>query len=150
MLVRTLLEARHTAAVRTMESGRPLGEAISLLGGERVSLILVTRDAVPVGALSRGDLLSALAGGPIPASLDRPVEEAMTSSLLSVGPDDRIDRALEVALHAGIRWIPVIGEGRLLGILSAAELFQRSLDALRAEVDHLQKYIADLQEADFD
>ena len=150
MLVRTLLESRRTAAVRTMESGRRLAEAVALMGGEKVSLILVTRDAVPVGALSRGDLLSALADGPMPAAMDRSVEEVMTPGLISVGPDDRIDRAVEVALNADLRWVPVIEEGRILGILSAHELFQWRLDGLRDEVGHLQTYIADLQEAAFD
>lgn len=133
-----------------MESGRRLAEAVSLMGGERVSPILVTCDGALVGVLSRGDLLSALAREPIPAALDRTVGETMNPNLLSVGPSDRIDRALEVALNADLRWVPVIEEGRPLGILSAAELFQKRLEAFAAEVGHLQKYITDLQEAMLD
>ncbi|WP_373501177.1 CBS domain-containing protein [Desulfococcus sp.] len=150
MLVRTLLEARHAAAVHTMESGRPLGDAAALMCGEKVPLLVVTRDDVPVGALSRGDILAAMMKGPVQAALDSPVREAMTPTLMAVGPDDRTDAALEMVTGAGIRHLPVIEGNRVLGILSAAELFQKKMEAAAAELRYLQEYITDLHEASFD
>lgn len=150
MLVRTLVEKRHAAAVRTIESDGCLADAAAVMCGENIAPIIVTRDGLPVGFLGPGDALPHLLKEPARKASDIPVSDAMNPKLITVGPDDRIDETLAMMMAADMQNVPVLEDNRIVGILPLKELFQHRMEALASELHHLQNYIKDLQEAPLD
>jgi CBS domain-containing protein len=54
------------------------------------------------------------------------IEEVMTRDLVTVGPDDDVERALNAMEEHQVRRIPVVdGDGRLVGIIAQADIAAR-------------------------
>lgn len=50
------------------------------------------------------------------------VEEVMTEEVVSVGPDDTLEDLAEIFLHKKANPVPVIDNGKLVGIVSRADI----------------------------
>ena len=94
-------------------AARSLNEAavgtVVIMDGRRVS-----------GILSERGVVRALAGGADPDT--SAVAAAMSSSPRYATPHDELHTAIEVMLAAGIRHLPVLDEGELVGIVSMRDL----------------------------
>ena len=51
------------------------------------------------------------------------VSDAMTREPLTVAPDDRISKAMALMKNARIRHLPVVHDGRLIGLLTQSDIF---------------------------
>jgi CBS domain-containing protein len=83
-------------------------------------------DEPVLGVLTRADLVAALARG----GLGSPVREVMRPSCPTVGPGDPLDRVIEVMRGNGCPLVPVVSEGRLVGLVTPENLAE--LIAVRA------------------
>jgi acetoin utilization protein AcuB len=103
-------------------------------------LVVVDGEALLVGIVSARDLARAL---PSPATslarhevnglLDRlTVAEIMTRPVIVVEPSRRLDEALRVMLLERISALPVTDVGRLVGILTDADVFDLVVRSMRA------------------
>jgi len=99
------------AAARMMERG--VGAAV-VLEGERVAAILTERD-----------VMKAVAAG---ADGRAPVADWMTRHPDTIEPGDTMDHAGSLMIHGGYRHLPVVEEGRIVGIVSIRDLMRVALD----------------------
>jgi len=99
------------AAARMVERG--VGAAV-LLEGERVAAILTERD-----------VLKAVAAG---ADGSAPVAGWMTRHPDTIEPTDTMDHAASLMIHGGYRHLPVVEEGKVVGIVSIRDLMRVALD----------------------
>ncbi len=60
------------------------------------------------------------------------VNAAMTETLVTVSPSDTIEKAAQLMLKHKIGGLPVVDEGRLVGILTTSDLVQTFLDVMGA------------------
>lgn len=99
-----------------------LQEVLAVMQQLRVGSVLLTDgQGLPVGILTRGDVLDrvTLAGLPLQTS----ASAVMTQPVLSVDGDaSALDAALLMVQH-GLRHLPVMQTGRLLGLVSEHDLF---------------------------
>jgi CBS domain-containing protein len=51
-----------------------------------------------------------------------PVEEIASTDVVTVGPDDDLDAALEMMAKHQVRRLPVVEDGRLIGIIAQADV----------------------------
>lgn len=144
--------SRHVVSVAPDAS---LKEAAQLLVERRISgLPVVDGDGGVVGVLSEEDLLFKEQGDPhVPSWLSvvinpaavadsrkleaRVVREAMTSPPLTVGPNRPVAAAAQLMLGAHVKRLPVVEDGRLVGIVTRADLvraFVRSDDEIAREI----------------
>ena len=128
--------------VFTVSPGESLAEAAALLHQRQVGSAVVTGpDGAVVGMVSERDLVRmvALEGA---AALQRPVSDAMTREVIFAGPDETVDALLARMTDRRVRHLPVVGEGRLLGLVSIGDLVKRKIAATEAEAEELKAYIA--------
>ena len=93
-------------------------------GDTHVHMLLLTDDGLLRGTLLRGDLDSADPG--------RPALDASTLTERTVGPEHRLDEALELMRAEGTRRLAVVDEdGRLRGLLC----LKRTLDGFCSDAD---------------
>jgi CBS domain-containing protein len=120
------------AMARTISTATPedtIGRVASMMREEDCGFIPVLREDEVVGVVTDRDLvLRVMADGAadIPAI---PVGDVMTGSVWSVGADEPIEAAAHQMAEHGVRRLPVMDGGRLVGILSFGNLEQ----ALHAE-----------------
>ncbi|MBM4027533.1 MAG: CBS domain-containing protein [Planctomycetes bacterium] len=91
-----------------------------------VSCIVVTAKGRVVGILTEKDMLHAVAGGGT-EFYRRGVSEQMSSPVHTIGPDTSVleaDRMMEVRC---IRRLPVVEDGRLLGIVTQTDITRASI-----------------------
>jgi len=108
----------------TVPLGASVADAVQALLAEDVGAVLVVDAAgLLVGIFSERDLLTKVAGAdrPLPAT---PLEQVMTPKPQTVGPDDTLAFALHKMDVGGYRHLPVVRDGKPVGILSVRDLIR--------------------------
>lgn len=111
----------RTAAV-TCAPGTPLRTVLGDMQSRRIgSMLVADPQGVPLGILTRHDVLDRIA---LPGvSLDTPVSAVMTQPLYTLTHEHTAqDAALLMSMH-GIRHVPVLRDGTVMGIVSERDLF---------------------------
>jgi CBS domain-containing protein len=112
-------ERCHQVPIVTVPSESMLGAA-SRMRWYRVSALHVYHRHRLVGILTEQDVVAALADGVDPAST--PVADYMTDRPVTVRADEDLEVAAGRMAALGVRHLPVIEGGRLLGVLSMRDL----------------------------
>ena len=118
----TTVDASATVqdAAKAMESG-DIGAVLVVENGE-VQGIVTDRDIV-VRAVAKGS-----AG-------DTSVREVCTTGLQTLSPDDSVDDAIEKVRQSDVRRLPVVEDGKPVGILSLGDLaVDRDSDSALADI----------------
>jgi CBS domain-containing protein len=145
--------------VLAIDPDTPLLQAIRLMTEHKVSgLPVVGRDGQLLGILTEGDLMRRVEtgtegkppgwlsrllrpgreAGQYVTTHGRRVGEVMTSAVFSVGPDTPLADVVTMMLRHRVKRLPVVHHGRLLGIVSRADLVRRVgqlLDAAPVSAD---------------
>lgn len=113
-----------TKEVKTVEEGKNLGFAIKLMREAKVgSVVVVGKDRTPVGIFTERDLVNRMAdAGKDPLSL--PMSQVMSRPLTIISPSATIWDAITLMGRADIRRLPVVENGRLVGILTERDVFR--------------------------
>lgn len=103
-----------TTRVITVTENQTKQQAARLLSQHRISGLPVVNDHnVVVGVVTEYDVIS---------KEGRTVGEIMTRGVISVTPDTDLEEVSHILVHERIKRLPVIDKGRLLGIVSRADL----------------------------
>ena len=107
----------------TLGAGATVGEAIrTLLANDVGALPVVDDGGALLGIFSERDLLTKVAGQDDYSA--RPVREAMTANPESVRETDTLAFALHKMDIGGYRHLPVVREGRVVGMVSVRDLLR--------------------------
>jgi CBS domain-containing protein len=98
--------------------------------GERVLGIVTERDIIRFCASGKGQLVAFT------------VADVMTRELFTGCPADSVESALGVMTARRVRHLPVLAEGRLVGLVSIGDLVKHQLDRLAMENRFMKDYIA--------
>ncbi len=141
-----------TREVVTVRPATLLADAIRLMLGRRVTGLPVVDDSFRlVGLLTEGDLLHRVETGTDSIRFGwlyalvaqghlaghyvhthgRRVQDAMTHDVLTVGETASLDEVIRIMETRHVRRVPVVADGRLIGIVSRSDL----LRALGTELD---------------
>jgi CBS domain-containing protein len=128
--------------VFTTQPHRTLREVVELLAAKGVGAVVVSDAALSVlGILSERDVVRVIARNGA-AALDDAVSRHMTPKVVTVTADDTIDHVMQTMTAGRFRHLPVVENGRLVGIISIGDVIKRHVDALDHERQALREYIA--------
>lgn len=138
--VKHLLEDKG-ADVYTITPEAPVLDAIRLMAERRVGALLVLRDGALAGIVTERDYARKviLKGH---SSRETPVSDIMTPAPTSVSPATTVEECMRLCTELRVRHLPVLDNGKLVGIVSIGDLVKAVIDDQAAEIDHLQRYIA--------
>jgi CBS domain-containing protein len=103
--------------VLTVEPSDTIGEAAEKMNAANVGAVVVVEDMVRiVGIVTERDLLRAVAAR-ARAAEDR-VRQWMTPNPVTIGPELTIEEAAKIMFENNFRHLPVVKDGRALGIVS--------------------------------
>lgn len=115
-------------------------DAIALMSKRQVGALPVVDDDQLEGIISERDYARKviLMGR---SSEHTPVRDIMTASVITVSPDDTIDRCMELMTEHHIRHLPVVEGGRLAGMLSIGDLVKQLISERETTIENLERYI---------
>ena len=116
-------------------------DAVAEMNRHRIGAIVVLDGERLVGIFTERDVLRRVVG----AGLDPKralVADVMTSGVLTISPDTAVDEAMLIFTEKRCRHLPVVADGRLIGVLSIGDITRWMSDAHRAEAEHLKNYIS--------
>jgi CBS domain-containing protein len=140
MNVESILKAKGRS-VTTIAPEASVGDAIDLLRKKGIGAVVVSNDGNTVaGILSERDIVHALAErGPV--FLDLPVSALMTRHVFTCRPADSIADLMAEMTERRIRHLPVVENGRLVGIVSIGDVVKNRLDEVESEASSLRQFI---------
>ena len=120
MLVRELLESKGYE-VHSISPQATVFDALNLMAEKEIGALVVIEDDKMVGILSERDYARKviLVGK---NSQETPVHEIMTTEVIHTSPDDKVQKCLSLMTKKHFRHMPVLEEGRVVGILSIGDL----------------------------
>jgi CBS domain-containing protein len=115
-------------------------QAIEMMADKGVGAVLVLAGETLLGIVSERDYTRKviLQGR---SSKDTRVREIMTSPVHSVALHCTADDAMRIMTVNGIRHLPVVEEGKVVGVVSLGDLVRKILSTQGETIQHLQEYI---------
>jgi len=126
--------------VMTVDVGETVFDAISLMAQVNIGAVLVQQNDTISGIFTERDYLQRIALQSL-SSKQTKVGDVMTSPVISAHPDDSVQQCMETMTTCRCRHLPVVQNGKLLGIVSIGDLVKKMLDEKQHEVDKLSQYI---------
>lgn len=115
-------------------------DAISLMAQVNIGAVLVQQDDSIAGIFTERDYLQKIALESR-SSPQTKVGDVMTSPVISADPGDSVQHCMETMTTCHCRHLPVVENGKLLGIVSIGDLVKKMLDEKQNEVEKLSQYI---------
>ena len=115
-------------------------DAISLMAEVNIGAVLVQNGDTISGIFTERDYLQRIALKSL-SSKETRVGDVMTKPVISADPSDSVQQCMETMTTCRCRHLPVVEDGKLLGIVSIGDLVKTMLDEKRSEVEHLNQYI---------
>ena len=125
--------------VIAVDSSATVDSAIKKMVERNIGAILVTEDSTFVGVFTERDVLTCwLNHGSFEKAA---VKDVMSKNLLVIEPQDDLEYAMTIMTNKKIRHLPVVEQGRLVGLVSIRDLVKYHVGNLEAEVHYLKDYI---------
>jgi CBS domain-containing protein len=113
--------------------------ALLLMATHDIGVVLVVQQGDIQGIFSERDCVRDLAESG-ECCLSMPIREIMVSPVYFVTPDQTVDDCMTVMAGKNIRHLPVLDEGRLVGLVSVKDVVDaiiREKDDLIVDLEHL-------------
>jgi CBS domain-containing protein len=139
MQVKEVLRVKGNRLVSAEPAGRAV-EAVSTMAKENLGSLVVMEQGRMVGMLTFHELLRALAarGG---ALGELRVGDIMLRDPVTAAPEMEVNDLRRTMLESGARYLPVMQDGRLLGVISFRDVAKAVLEEQDFENKMLKGYI---------
>ena len=140
MTVKAILSTK-SGEVLTIDPTTNLAAATKLLAERKIGALVVTGpDRRVVGIVSERDIVKELAKHGA-AALQLPLTDVMTRKVITCSMADTVKTVMEQMTRGRFRHVPVIDQGRLVGILSIGDVVKHRLQNMEREQSALREYI---------
>lgn len=138
--IRQVLQ-RKGAAVMTIGPGETVYRAIEIMAERDIGALVVAESGDPVGLLSERDYAREviLKGR---SSRDTPIRDVMVRDFPRATPDDSVEDCMAVMTDKRIRHLPVMDEGRLVGLVSIGDLVKTVIEQQQSTIEQLVGYVS--------
>ncbi|MEX0319783.1 MULTISPECIES: CBS domain-containing protein [unclassified Ruegeria] len=142
MLVQAILKSKATPGVFTVTSSATVTEVSKVLAEKRIGTVVVSDDdgQTASGILSERDIVRELAANGS-GCLTEPVGNYMTRNVVTCTRQNTVQDILTTMTEGRFRHMPVVEEGKLVGIVTLGDVVKAQLTELEMEKDALEGMI---------
>jgi CBS domain-containing protein len=139
MRIADVLRAKGGAVV-TINPEASVAELLAGLAEHNIGAMVVAGPDGLKGIVSERDVVRQLhAHGA--SLLSQPVEKIMTSMISTCSKSDTVDSLTLLMTEHRVRHVPVLEDGKLIGIVSIGDVVKTRMEELESEHEQLQSYI---------
>lgn len=133
---------RKAGEIASVDPGRSIPDVVAVLCQRDIGAVLVLDDAQQIaGIVSERDIARALdEHGPDLSGLT--AADLMTREVKHCAPDQDINHVMREMTDGRFRHMPILDDGRLVGIISIGDVVRARIEELEREREALQHYIA--------
>jgi len=114
-----------TKSLLSIDADATLGEAAARMAERGVGAVVVLEGEGVAAILTERDVMKAVAAGKDGSAA---ATEWMTRHPDTIEPGDTTDHAASLMIHGGFRHLPVVDDGKVVGIVSIRDLMRVALD----------------------
>lgn len=114
-----------TRSLLTVSADATLGDAAAAMAERGVGAVVILDGESIVAILTERDVMKAVAAGKDGSD---GVTEWMTRHPDTIEPGDTTDHAASLMIHGGFRHLPVVEDGKVVGMVSIRDLTKIALD----------------------
>jgi len=138
--VADLIGAKTDASRYAVKANETVYRAIRLMADRRIGCVLVVEKGIVIGIFTERDYIMRVEveGRPTKETLLR---EVMTDKMYTVTTNTSIEHCLGLMTLRHIRHLPIVEEGRLMGIISMRDAVAATLKDREADIQGLESYV---------
>ena len=140
MRIVEVLNAKPEGGVLTISPEAGVRELIAMMAEHNIGALIVSADGDTIdGIVSERDVVRHLhTDGTV---VNNTVGAIMTEVVETCAPESTLDELMEVMTNRRIRHVPVVEDGRLVGIVSIGDVVKHKMSQLQFERDQLDSYV---------
>jgi CBS domain-containing protein len=130
--------ATKSGPVITIHPDQPVRDAVALLTRHNIGALVVMGEESdnPVGIISERDIIRRAAENEDVFS--EPVSDLMTRKVVTGVPQDDLISVMHTMTEGRFRHLPVVDNGKLIGMISIGDILKTQRDEYRGEIDTLE------------
>lgn len=141
MIVSQILKSKPEMGVVSVKPSDTVSDAARLLSENRIGTVVVSADGQSLdGILSERDIVREL-GKRGQGCLGDQVQDLMTKKLVTCSPSNTAIEVLEMMTEGRFRHLPVMDDGKMVGLISIGDAVKARLAELSMEKDALEGMI---------
>ncbi|MBH2036930.1 MAG: CBS domain-containing protein [Pseudomonadales bacterium] len=138
--VAEILKVRVHSSIISVTPATTVLEAVTLMSDTDISALMVLDGEAVAGIITERDFVRRVARMER-SSYATTVGDVMTSNLITVGPLDRSRFCMQLMIEKNLRHLPVLEDGKLVGLLSIRDLVKDVIAEQDGLINHLEQYI---------
>ena len=141
MKVRQILSSKAHNSIWHVNPGHTVLEALQLMEEKNIGAVLVLEDNLLTGIFSERDYArkGILKGR---ASKDTLIRDVMTSPVITVDIEQKVEECMEIMSKKHIRHLPVTENAALFGIISINDIVTAIINDQKDRIQSLESYIS--------
>ncbi len=140
MRISEVVAGKASQDIVTISPDATVRDLIALLATHNIGAAVVSGDGTSVaGIVSERDVVRRLNGND--AALGASVAEIMTSDVQTCEPSSSLDEVRSIMTDGRFRHLPVVEDGRLVGVVSIGDIVKNHIDQVEFERDQLDSYL---------
>ncbi len=140
--IKELLDNKSSTDIFTISPQKSVFDAVTRMVENNIGAILVIENSIIQGIMTERDYLRFITLQDRTAQ-DTPVQDLMTRKVIYVTPDTSHEDVMAIMTEARIRHLPVLFEGRLLGMVSIGDVVKQINMDRKAHITTLEAFITD-------
>jgi CBS domain-containing protein len=112
-----------TRAVKTAGTKATIADVAKSMAKWKIGALVITEGQTPVGIVTEGDISRCVAKG---TDVSSSVTAFGRKKLITVAPAERIEVAAKIMSEGGVKKLPVMEGGRLVGIVTQTDIVSSS------------------------
>ena len=125
----------------SLSSNNTVRQALQLMADKNIGAIVIKDQDKLIGIFSERDYARkvVLKGK---NSTDTKLAEVMSKEVITIPSDMQIDACMELMTDKRVRHLPVVDNGKSIGIISIGDVVRLMIDEQKHLIDELKKYIS--------
>ena len=125
----------------TLSSNNTVRQALQLMADKNIGAIVIKDQDKLIGIFSERDYARkvVLKGK---NSTDTKLAEVMSKEVITIPSDMQIDACMELMTDKRVRHLPVVDNGKSIGIISIGDVVKLMINEQKYLIDELKKYIS--------
>ncbi len=115
-------------------------EAVKIMGEKNIGALVVIEGDELKGIISERDYARKIV---LKGKFSREtlVKEIMTQQVITVSPEDHIDKCMELMSEKHIRHLPILEGTKVIGMISIGDVVNAVIASQKETIEHLKNYI---------